>query len=84
MWPDPLQAICDLVDKYNALVRMDASRALDFMGRQGRGNHDHCGVMGRIEIITGTLGLTGSPADRRWHGCFLKMRVDSCNYQQIT
>ena len=52
----PLEAICDLADKYNALVMVDDSHAVGFMGRQGRGSHEHCGVMGRIDIITGTLG----------------------------
>jgi glycine C-acetyltransferase len=52
----PLQAICDLADKYNALVMVDDSHAVGFMGKQGRGTHEHCGVMGRIDILTGTLG----------------------------
>jgi glycine C-acetyltransferase len=52
----PLTAICDLADKYNALVMVDDSHAVGFMGRHGRGSHEHCGVMGRIDIITGTLG----------------------------
>lgn len=52
----PLAAICDLADKYNALVMVDDSHAVGFMGKQGRGTHEHCGVLGRIDIITGTLG----------------------------
>lgn len=52
----PLKAICDLADRYNALVMVDDSHAVGFMGSQGRGTHEHCGVMGRIDIITGTLG----------------------------
>jgi glycine C-acetyltransferase len=52
----PLEAICDLADKYNALVMVDDSHAVGFMGKQGRGTHEHCGVLGRIDIITGTLG----------------------------
>jgi glycine C-acetyltransferase len=52
----PLAAICDLADKYNALVMVDDSHAVGFMGRHGRGTHENCGVMGRIDIITGTLG----------------------------
>ena len=52
----PLEAICDLADKYNALVMVDDSHAVGFMGRQGRGTHEHCGVLGRIDMITGTLG----------------------------
>ena len=49
-------AICDLADKYNALVMVDDSHAVGFMGKTGRGTHEHCDVMGRIDIITGTLG----------------------------
>ena len=51
-----LAAICDLADKYRALVMVDESHASGFMGKTGRGTHEHCGVMGRIDIITGTLG----------------------------
>ena len=51
-----LAAICDLADKYNALVAVDDSHAVGFMGKNGRGTHEHCGVMGRVDIITGTLG----------------------------
>jgi glycine C-acetyltransferase len=52
----PLKEICDLADQYNAIVMVDDSHAVGFMGAQGRGTHEHCGVMGRIDIITGTLG----------------------------
>jgi glycine C-acetyltransferase len=52
----PLKEICDLADQYNALVMVDDSHAVGFMGAHGRGTHEHCGVMGRIDIITGTLG----------------------------
>lgn len=51
-----LQAICDLADKYHALVMVDDSHAVGFMGEKGRGTHEYCGVMGRVDIITGTLG----------------------------
>lgn len=51
-----LKDICDLADKYNALVMVDDSHAAGFLGKTGRGSHEHCGVMGRIDIITGTLG----------------------------
>ncbi|RZA12345.1 MAG: glycine C-acetyltransferase, partial [Proteobacteria bacterium] len=51
-----LKEICDLADKYNALVMVDDSHAVGFMGKNGRGTHEHCGVMGRVDIITGTLG----------------------------
>ena len=52
----PLKQICDLADKYGALVMVDDSHAVGFMGKNGRGTHEHCGVMGRVDIITGTLG----------------------------
>ena len=52
----PLKEICDLADKYNALVMVDDSHAVGFMGAHGRGTHEHCDVMGRIDILTGTLG----------------------------
>ncbi len=51
-----LKAICDLADEYDALVMVDDSHAVGFMGEHGRGTHEHCGVMGRVDIITGTLG----------------------------
>ena len=52
----PLKEICDLAEKYGALVMVDDSHAVGFMGKNGRGSHEHCEVMGRIDIITGTLG----------------------------
>jgi len=51
-----LPAICDLADKYDALVMVDDSHAVGFMGKTGRGTHEHHHVMGRIDIITGTMG----------------------------
>ncbi len=51
-----LPEICDLAERYNALVMVDDSHAVGFMGASGRGTHEHMGVMGRIDIITGTLG----------------------------
>lgn len=51
-----LGAICDLADKYDALVMVDDSHAVGFMGKTGRGTHEECGVMGRVDIVTGTLG----------------------------
>ena len=51
-----LQAICDLADEYDALVMVDDSPAVGFMGEHGKGTHEACGVMGRVDIITGTLG----------------------------
>ena len=51
-----LQGICDLADKYDALVMVDDSHAVGFMGAHGRGTPEYCNVMGRVDIITGTLG----------------------------
>jgi glycine C-acetyltransferase len=51
-----LGSICDLADRYNALVMVDDSHAVGFMGTHGRGTHEYRGVMGRVDIITGTLG----------------------------
>ncbi|MBB71170.1 MAG: glycine C-acetyltransferase [Legionellales bacterium] len=51
-----LGAICDLADKYDALVMVDDSHATGFTGKKGRGTHEYCDVMGRIDIITSTLG----------------------------
>jgi glycine C-acetyltransferase len=51
-----LRAICDLADRHDALVMVDDSHATGFMGAGGRGAHEHCGVMGRVDILTGTLG----------------------------
>jgi glycine C-acetyltransferase len=51
-----LDKICDLADKYNALVMIDESHCSGFMGKTGRGTHEHHNVMGRVDIITGTLG----------------------------
>src|SRR6185436_13855623 len=47
---------CDLADKHGALVMVDDSHAVGFVGRTGRGTHEHCGVMGRVDILTSTLG----------------------------
>lgn len=51
-----LKGICDLADEYGALVMVDDSHAVGFMGEHGRGTHEYCNVMGRVDIITGTLG----------------------------
>ena len=51
-----LSGICDLAEEYGALVMVDDSHAVGFMGERGRGTHEYCGVMGRVDIITGTLG----------------------------
>ena len=52
----PLREICDLAEKYHALVMVDDSHAVGFVGPTGRGSHEHAGVMGRVDIFTGTLG----------------------------
>ena len=52
----PLGAICDLADRHRALVMVDDSHAVGFMGARGRGTHELAGVMNRIDILTGTLG----------------------------
>jgi len=51
-----LAEICDLADKYDALVMVDDSHSVGFMGESGKGTHEYNGVMGRVDIITGTLG----------------------------
>ena len=51
-----LDEICDLAEKYGAIVHVDDSHSSGFMGATGRGTHEHCGVMGRVHIITSTLG----------------------------
>ncbi|MDP7149866.1 MAG: glycine C-acetyltransferase [Paracoccaceae bacterium] len=51
-----LAEICDLADKYGAMVMVDDSHAVGFVGKTGRGSIEHCGVMGRVDIVTGTLG----------------------------
>jgi glycine C-acetyltransferase len=52
----PLREICDLADKYGALVMVDDSHATGFMGAGGRGSIEHCGVLGRVDFLTGTFG----------------------------
>lgn len=51
-----LAGICDLADRYGALVMVDDSHAVGFIGEKGRGTPEHCGVLDRVDIITGTLG----------------------------
>ena len=51
-----LKAICDLADKYGAIVMVDDSHATGFIGTHGRGTAEYCGVEGRVDILTGTLG----------------------------
>jgi glycine C-acetyltransferase len=52
----PLAAICDLADEFDALVMVDDSHATGFTGKTGRGSIEHCGVMGRVDVVTSTLG----------------------------
>ena len=52
----PLEAICDLAQEYGAMVMVDDSHAIGVLGATGRGSIEHCGVMGRVDIVTGTLG----------------------------
>ena len=51
-----LDRVCDLAEKYRAMVMVDDSHATGFVGKTGRGTHEHCGVMGRVDVITSTLG----------------------------
>jgi glycine C-acetyltransferase len=51
-----LHDICDLADKYKTMVMVDDSHAVGFMGKRGRGTHEHHNVIGRIDVLTGTLG----------------------------
>ena len=52
----PMREICDLAERHRALVMMDDSHAVGFLGKRGRGTHEHAGCMGRVDILTGTLG----------------------------
>ena len=52
----PLERICDLADQYGAMVMVDDSHATGFTGKTGRGSIEHCGVMGRVDVVTSTLG----------------------------
>ncbi len=52
----PIDQICDLADRFEAMVMVDDSHATGFIGPTGRGTHEHCGAMGRVDIITTTLG----------------------------
>ncbi|MCG3461366.1 glycine C-acetyltransferase [Xenorhabdus bovienii] len=51
-----LKSVCDLADEFDALIMVDDSHAVGFVGKSGRGTHEYCDVMGRVDIITGTLG----------------------------
>jgi glycine C-acetyltransferase len=52
----PLERICDLAERYQAMVMVDDSHATGFVGKTGRGSIEHCGVMGRVDVVTSTLG----------------------------
>jgi glycine C-acetyltransferase len=52
----PLERICDLAERYQALVMVDDSHATGFVGKTGRGSIEHAGVMGRVDVVTSTLG----------------------------
>jgi glycine C-acetyltransferase len=51
-----LQRVCELAEEYSALVHVDDSHSTGFMGKTGKGTHEHCGVMGKVHILTSTLG----------------------------
>jgi len=51
-----LKTLCDLADKYGAMTMVDDSHAVGFVGDKGRGTPEHCGVLGRVDVLTGTLG----------------------------
>ena len=76
----PLAGICDLADRYDALVMVDDSHATGFVGPNGRGTHEHAGVMGRVDVLTGTLGKAlggasgGYASGRREIVAFLRQR----------
>jgi glycine C-acetyltransferase len=75
-----LGEICDLADRFGAMVMVDDSHAVGFVGRSGRGTPEHCGVMGRVDILTGTLGKAlggacgGYTATRREIAALLRQR----------
>ncbi|MBC8370833.1 MAG: glycine C-acetyltransferase [Planctomycetes bacterium] len=71
-----LQDLCDLADKYGALVHVDDSHSTGFMGAHGRGTHEHCKVMGRVDIITSTLGKALGGASGGYT-CASKIIVDA-------
>ena len=81
-----LKGVCDLADKYNALVMVDDSHAVGFVGAHGRGTSEYCGVEGRVDIITGTLGkaLGGASGGytsgrKRSSICFVREAVRTCS-----
>ena len=71
-----LDEICDLAEEFGALVHVDDSHSTGFMGKTGRGTHEHCGVMGRVAIITSTLGKALGGASGGYT-CASKIIVDA-------
>ncbi|HSW50227.1 MAG TPA: aminotransferase class I/II-fold pyridoxal phosphate-dependent enzyme, partial [Bryobacteraceae bacterium] len=75
-----LRDICDLADRYGAMVMVDDSHAVGFAGKSGRGTPEHCSVVGRVDILTGTLGKAlggacgGYTATRREIATLLRQR----------
>src|SRR5207248_8461551 len=73
-----LPAICDLAEKYQAMIMVDDSHAAGFIGKKGRGTHEHHKVIGKIDVITGTLGKAlgggsgGYPSGRKGNIDFLR------------
>ena len=88
----PLREICDLADKYNALVFIDEAHSTGFFGKTGRGTPEYCGVEGRIDIINSTLGkaLGGATGGAWYNNIFyfihriltnqLKLTVSQCKF----
>ena len=81
-----LKGVCNLADKYHALVMVDDSHAVGFVGKTGRGTPEYCGVQGRVDIITGTLGklLEEHPAaihldEKRLLICCVREAVRICS-----
>jgi len=80
-----LRAICDLADRYDALVMVDDSHSTGFMGATGRGTPEHCGVADRIDILSSTLGkASGAPAaallrrEKKWWSGFASAHARTC------
>src|SRR5258706_236265 len=84
----PLPEICELAERHDALVMVDDSHAVGFMGANGRGTHEHHGVMGRVDAITGTLGKAlggasgGDGLGRREAGAVLPQRPPPFPFSQ--
>lgn len=72
----PLKAICDLADKYEALVMVDDAHAVGVMGKSGGGTPEHCGVVGRVDFVTGTFGKALGGAG----GAFTATRKEAADY----